>query len=287
MSRAGKRFRYPRQECSWCSRQVDARRFKNGSPKCERCERAIALADEHGVKIRRGEGAYRCCDCDEVGRFSPKPERSSFSPTTSRRGAYGVRCKPCETRRVVAYAQTHPEGKRLRDARYRERLYNDPVAYQRVREVGRASHRRHYERIRNDPERWAAMLANNRIYYHLKAEREGREITRVVRLGVVDGWKKSFGNNGEGLPEAPLRAWLEAVIAKRDEDVDLGTLAAELGVAERQLNSIQRAEYPCRQLGVADRMLTLYDRPIEVPGYGVVWRIEDLWPVELGEEMAA
>lgn len=281
------RYVYPRKTCSWCQRQVDARRFKDGRRRCQRCVDAVALADGHGISVRRGEGAKHCCQCKAVGRFSPDPDRSQFCVTGARAGGYNVRCKTCELERVMEYTRAHPEGKQRRDERYRERLRRDPAAYARVRAVGRASSRKRYQRIRKDPERWGELLANNRIYYRLKAEREGRKITRIVRGGVVAGYIPSFGNGGEHLPEAPLRAWLEAVILCKGNNLDFGALARELGTNERQLRSIRMVEYATRLLSLADTMLTYYGRPVDVPGYGWVWRVEDLWPVEFGEESIA
>lgn len=153
---------------------------------------------------------------------------------------------------------------------------------------GRAYRR---DRYHQNPERF---LVEQREWHRLQRRLRGQKQRYPDGHGykghkVVEPYIGLSGARSEMVPEAPLRAWLEVVLAREARsDNDLDAVAALLGLDVRQLMSIRRAEYPTKRWGLADRMLTRYERPVDVPGCGTVLRIEDLWPAELGElEVAA
>lgn len=276
-----------KRTCVWCRRRVvaDSRGFDGRERTCKYCKAGKALARQHNIEIRKGEGARECSDCGFVGRYSmTEGERSEFAMSKGAHVGHMPYCRVCACRRRRESYRRDPRAGRANALRKYYSLKEDPERYQEWRQRNRGAARRYQERLRQDPERWARVLTNARIDARLRAEREGR----VVRLSSarIGGYVRPTGAH-DVLPEAPLRAWLNALIFSKGNEVDYTELSYELGIAERQLRGILKAEYPHRSMSVADTMLTRYERPVDVPGYGLVWRIEDLWPVELGEELAA
>lgn len=276
----------PRRTCDWCARSLTFNCFAGGN-RCKHCCEGLAVASEHGITVRKGEGARACTVCGEVKRYSMRNgKRSQFPMNATETVGYHRYCRTCfraNLRKYDSLPQRVAQRRRYEQTR-QAKFAADPKFRERRREQLRRGRRRHYQKLRNDPKRWAQILADGRIDAHLRAERAGRTVVRISPS--ANGYVRPTGSS-ESLPEAPLRSWLEAVILCKGDDVDLGVLACDLGVYERQLNGIRRAEYPRRNLGLADTMLTRYDRGVNVPGYGWVWRVEDLWPVELGEESVA
>jgi hypothetical protein len=272
-------YQYRKQTCGWCKRTRTIRSFAQGETTCRDCQGGQERAAEAGIPVRHGEGARHCPQCGGAKRYSfTDPQRSEFPRNGL--GTLHRWCKICNRKRQREIYRENPEPKLARSRMVNELARIDPEVLARRREYQRRSR----QRMRNDPKRWAAWLADDRIRRRLKAMDEGRVVRFHPALHAGYGSRDDDAPNR--LPEAPLRAWVEAVIC-REGDFGIERLAESMGIAERQLSGIRNAEYAQRALDLADRMLTYYDRPVEVPGYGTVWRIEDLWPVELGDEELA
>lgn len=217
----------------------------------------------------------------------------------------------------------------------------DALAYRRVQnaetarrarannpESAREAHKRWYAKLKADSERYAAYLENRRIQHRLRQERLGRPVTRSVKT-AMGAYKLSAGTTDRRLDVEPLGTWVDVVLAQEVPDRGRGRggsgssrddrsrtmedLSAELGIEDRVLYRIEHRVFGTVTLGVADRMLTRFDRPVfldgrrieqaleqrcrEMPGNGerilryidlaeriahldgaVVERVEDLWP---------
>jgi hypothetical protein len=201
-------------------------------------------------------------------------------------------------RRRELYAQKKAEGnssaERRRkqnteaNRRYRERLNADPERM----EAERARRRAAWERLKADPERYAEHLANQRIYARMRSERAGTS-TRILSY-ATDGWRGP--GRSEGQPVDPLALWVEAFLAREVPDLGrsrggvgssrddrsrtIEDVCVELGVEDRILARIERRTYKTVTLGVADRMLTRYGKPLVIPERAVEARlaeIADFW----------
>lgn len=123
-------------------------------------------------------------------------------------------CRSCRRIERRAYYQSSPEQQRKQQERARL-ARKDPVRREKILDYKRRYNRKspevrkrqdrvYYAALREDPVRWAKRLADQRMNYRLRKEREGREVRNDnVRLG------RGRGSEMAKLPVAPLLAFLE------------------------------------------------------------------------------
>lgn len=142
-----------------------------------------------------------------------------------------------------------------------------------------AASRRYRNRLMADPERYALRLENDRIAYRLGVLDGGRE---PALRPAVNGYKLSVGRTPDALAVEPMAVWVAALIAREvpdrgrphgdelasrdDRSRTIGDLCAELGIEDRVLYRIEHMSYRTVTLGLADRMLTRYGRPLFIDG---------------------
>lgn len=131
---------------------------------CPRCKRHLEAAQFH-AKTRAEDGSVRsrqtlCRDCGrerqrELNGHRPQSISSKAERKRRRRERYVAMMADPER------AERHRKTKREQARRRRERAKADPA----VDAAIRATTKRHYDRVRNDPEAWQLKLIDQRIRY--------------------------------------------------------------------------------------------------------------------------
>lgn len=127
-----------------------------------------------------------------------------------------ARCHACSRAYLRAYHAEHPDKQPGYQQRYYQRHIEkkraDSRAYQRRRRADpelapilKEQDRRSWEKMRNDPKRWAERLADQRMDYHLRAERNGQS-TRQIR-------EKTYANGNGAVKVKRVRVPVEPVAA--------------------------------------------------------------------------
>jgi transcriptional regulator with XRE-family HTH domain len=169
------------------------------------------------------------------------------------------------------HRELHLEEVRAREREYERKRREDPVTAPIVRE----QRRQWLARLRADPERWAQLLADRRMDYRLRAEREGRK-TREIREQTYANGNGAAPVKARLLPAAPIAEliseWTGAFggIALGGHDYRTNAVAgaglmqlAELcGVSERSLGDYVSGRRKTIQYPTADKICTALDTPI-------------------------
>lgn len=238
-------------------------------------------------------GCYRrCSSCyhwllAEHGNFSPR-RRDPESQMVIRWDAY---CRPCRNEANRKRLANQPAKVKSVAARRRwQKIKADPVKLERRRKQNvvnvrnarqrdpkrdRETQRRYMARLKADPEKWAAYLDRHRINYRLRAEREGREVTRQVP-GASNAYRpRAGGSSDRMLPAEPFREWLTVLMREHTGPLDI---SLKTGIGERVIRRILNEAHPTVTMTTADCALTHYGRSVPVNGYGPVTFLWDLWP---------
>lgn len=223
------------------------------------------------------KAGYRtCCDCHELKPLTVAHfYRDTYRSKREGRVEFMRNCRACHIRRVNERAkrkrEADPEGRRAKEAEWqREWRARNP-------ERSREYKRRHYARVRKDPVRWQARLEANRMFYRLRAEREGRSLAEITARLTSDR-ERLFGF----VPVAPLiplvSAYVAAYARESDGGRDEAAALADLGLTSRRWWAWRTEEATQTHLELADAVLT---------GLGLnpwdVWEGDDLkvWGVDL------
>jgi hypothetical protein len=195
-------------------------------------------------------------------------------------GDWCYQCKPCKLASVaqIKAAQKRDPEKATRNRAMYARLQRE----WRARNVERVRERRavEYQRLREDPARWATYRENARIQYRLKAEKAGRRLKDV--RGNREVLRIPAERQVRRLPAEPFVAFVESCIEDarvRERCMDpegrerpgvVGRVCRELGLSERAYRRIKSGKRV--SVGLVERVLMEAGIPME-----------DLW----GEMVAA
>jgi hypothetical protein len=152
------------------------------------------------------------------------------------------------------------EYREKRNATQREWRHRNP-------EKGREYERRYKERLRADPDRYAAYIADQRITYKLRRERNGLPIGHGQRNATAR-FVSSAGRSRKGLSPEPLVLWLERVLQTDHRSIE--EIAAVMQVDSSTLPRVLRREYETVTEGSADALVWGYGRPVKMPGDGEI-----------------
>jgi hypothetical protein len=129
-------------------------------------------------------------------------------------------------------------------------------------EKNREYERRWKERLRADPERLEAYLADQRITYKLRREAKGLPVRDHGQVNATGRWRASSGKSSP-LPIEPLALWLERVVALDPRMPE--ELAAAMQVHERALSRVLRREHGSVTAGTADALVWGYGKAVQMP----------------------
>jgi hypothetical protein len=173
-------------------------------------------------------------------------------------------CRPCDAARLKRLRADPVRGPKLRERELRARnnwLAKDPENVAKARAACRAWHHRAKA---EDPQ---GMNETARMNYALRAEREGRPITRK-RPTVIDRTRPV-------VPITPFRLWIEAVISV--ECWNMTELSAKIATPERRIRGVLAEETPNVSLDSVDRAIVSAWNVYEVEGRPI-FTLDDLYP---------
>lgn len=227
----------------------------------------------------------RCPQCGETKPLTSEHWSSrKLDPKTGEIVKFAGWCRQChnakQRERRARWNEEQREARRayiraqyaldMKDAERRERRNAKERERRRKPErkaKAKAAQRRWYEKLKADPERYAAYLEGTRISYRLRqARKTGRlEGQRRIRKGIHNPWMPATGNTAHlnGGHIEPLALWLETVLAQDHRDI--GVLADIFGVNERMLWRIRHREYGDATFATADQLIWRYRRPVKLP----------------------
>lgn len=220
----------------------------------------------------------------------------SRDPLTRRVLTWDNWCVACRRPKLAEYdARLTPEQRTARNRQRDARIRADPVrraqwqktkreSYDRrakVPEVAarrRESRRARYAAMKQDAERYAAYLDARRMYYRIRQERLGREVTK--RQPARNPYRESTGRvaQAESHPVLPFALWVQAVLEADHREFD--EVAASMGVANRRLYGYRHRQTQVVALASADRAIWGYGKPVLIPAELVEEeraRLEALW----------
>lgn len=265
---------------------------------CSRCKVEFPLTTEFFCSERRdlesGEVTKFARWCKSCKSTYARERHARRTPEEIERDREYNRASYELRRQLPEVQERDREAKRRWRARNRERLAE--------------ASQRYFAKLKEDPERHAQFLINQRIAYRLRQQEQGREVTSNPK--ALESWKPAMGKSAD-LPIAPLSVWLDALL--HEDGRDRSEIASVMGVNERTLWRIQNREYHKTTASLADTLLWHYGRSVlirsaklegelvnwarELPGNGTrllryldeaekvahlgdvsVSRIEDLWP---------
>lgn len=212
----------------------------------------------------------RCRRCEEEKphtEFSPKQR----SKRTGAVVALTANCRPCQNEINRSYWHRLPKDRRTARARQihattsanrelSERLRAHDL--ERKREGRRADPEKHREagrrswrKMMSDPARHAAYLETRRIGYRLRAEKEGREITRKVSVSMAREMEQV-------IPVGPLLEILD--VHMLEQGYDNKSLARAAGVDDSSLSKIRSGKKDGIYKSVADALCVALDVPLKL-----------------------
>jgi hypothetical protein len=175
-------------------------------------------------------------------------------------------CKPCQIKRGAVYHERACADP-IRRERLREQRRRWQEAWRRANpETYHATQARWREELKNDPERYAAFLENQRMTYRLRIERRTGRLPAPARSPLTV----------PTVPLGPFRDWLLAYQVDTGLDSAVA-LAEELGIQERRVRYVLAEEAENVSLDVVDRALIEARRTVEVGGR-TIFGLEDLYP---------
>lgn len=225
-------------------------------------------------------------------------DAANFHLDATRPNGLARYCRDCVAAYQVEWRkQNAKQISARRRARHTERMKTDPEYAERIRRQAREKKARHREKVnaknreyaarkyaerKDDPEAWAAMLAEKREYTArikrddperyaaiLEARRINRRLRRMdaglpIRAGKAKGTSKTAV-----LPAAPLKPFVALWVRAHDDDDTGGQrrLAQASGVSERRIYAIlndeqsniavETADSLC--IAIGESLYTIYD----------------------------
>lgn len=186
-----------RPVCRRCRKKAADRKRRERLARA-RAQAARTWTDEHGVQWRR------CARCSATGPLYEGNE--VFSP--ERRGPDGEVARWSYHCRACKRASMPKKAKRTTEQRLKQNAYNRAWR-KRNPEAAAEAHRRWWDKVKQDPERYRRHLETRRIRATLRAMQEGREMGRRPDM---------TGREMLTMPSAPLAAAI-AADERRDEDI--------------------------------------------------------------------
>lgn len=265
--------------CFRCLAKLPREHFPQGKrlvPVCWNCLYDQALVEDRrraereanrATKMVDGVLMHRCSgDSHEGERWLPWDQEHFYVARRDSNGSVlrlSWCCKACDSHRqslrdhiMRANPETAPAWKEMRNAQQRKwrRLH---------REKCRRYEREWKERLRADPERYVAYLADQRITYKIRREAKGLPM-RGGQKSATGAWRAAARNSVKTpqLPVEPLAFWLESLLA--EDHRERAEIAEVMQVCERILWRVQRHEYPHVTTAVADALVWGYGRPVVV-----------------------
>jgi transcriptional regulator with XRE-family HTH domain len=255
--------------CKECSAERNAARARarylarRGVPEGERVCQWCGYAKQIGEAIApNAEFCFECKAERKRGMVRYRYRKKQEAMTDAERAAY--------RKRDAAWARAKrstPEGKARDHAAVKRWRKENPEAY-------READRRRRKKIAADPERHEEFLANRRINYRLRAQREGRKVRELSHEAYANGNGKPHPKGGH-LPTGPLgeviSAWIGEIGGKfltgaySDDNFNAAgyaQLADLTGVSDRTLRAIARGERELVQYATADAIATGLDTPL-------------------------
>ena len=233
-----------------CARPVATNRRRYCSARCYRAADAARNAERARQRYQE-DPAYRLAQLAKRRRAElavrADPERQA------RRRAY-----------MREYRRAHREQAREHQRAYRARLLEDARRLQarRAREAERMRRRRaedpelyrrrsveSYARLRSDPAAWAQRLEWQRMYYRLRAMRDGRPV-RALSSGAYER-RNGAGHRGSRLDPEPLAAWIRRWLGE-DAGHDRSLLGERAGLDPRRIYGVLSGERV--SVNTADRL---------------------------------
>lgn len=199
--------------------------------------------NENGVKMRR------CFECGDRHRlcstfFYPVHIRHARKPYDG----YERVCKKCKLEKVRA-----SDARRRADPFLRERerkIKQAATAKERMENPERvkAQRKRHWQRVKSDPARYAKARQDARMYHRLRRERQGLPV-KPVRPAMRDG------TGHVTVPSAPLAVMIE-------REVELRNAVFQLGMPsdEKRADAAATFEAVCRELDVSSTTVRAWRR---------------------------
>jgi hypothetical protein len=189
------------------------------------------IADDHGTL----DFYKRCTVCRRwlpvtsenfvVRHRDPRTGRPSYDAwcREDRNAHYRARwaAMPAERRREINQRRMEDQRanaeriERRRESKRKTARRAREKDIERIRRQQRESSRRRYAKMKADPELYADYLAGARMNYRLRQEALGRK-PRTGSSRAVDAYRPANGGGSarQRFHPAPLRAWLQAVIAR-------------------------------------------------------------------------
>lgn len=168
------------------------------------------------------------------------------------------------------YRERNLEASRKRGREYQRRRRADPETAPIVKEQMHRS----WQKMRDDPVRWAERLESQRINYRLKAEREGRSVRQIREKTYAEGNGKvpvhGYVNAAELAPL--ILEWLGEFHShplgghewngQEVSGAGYVQLAEISGVSDRTLREIVQGNRTSTQYATADAICAAIDMPI-------------------------
>lgn len=188
----------------------------------------------------------------------------------------GERCVECKRRYRLDYYARNREREVARQRAYYRAHKAERAAYahayylahreeviERTRDWERrhpgaanANRREWYERMRQNPERFARYLEDQRLASRLRAERDGKPKRSLSEAEYFERYGNGSGGYKDTLPAEPLRALLE------EQPPKVGALARQSGVSERRISSVIHGQQKNVSLRLADCICTAIGIPL-------------------------
>lgn len=259
--------------CAICFKELTPSQRKAGRSTCGAKEcvaqaRLFGLRRAAAIRRRRAREAQAKTERECTWCHTVKPLTDEYwyarlrDPVTGAVRYWANPCRTCDSARPSKYGDSSPEARERRLKRQAERrrtLRQDPAYVEKQRrfqreskrrqrqrnpEVPRETQRRYRERVRQDPERYAAFLEARRIEYTLREERRrGRTPKRrAYQQRHDDGFQVL-------LSVGPLVRVIEEITRREEADLSRGLVLA----TESRRHG--RLEYVCKRAGVDSRRL--------------------------------
>jgi hypothetical protein len=242
----------------------------------------IALPPRGAQSVCRGPAGFdpgavwRRCSClaHEGSRWAPL---ETFPPT--RKGAvrtHGYHCHRCIARRVSAHDKAMRRDAEQAAAWRERRNANQRQWRKKNADASREAHRRYMAKVRADPVRHEALLADARILYRLRRLRRGLPVRDGGLSSAIGAYRLAVGKAAQAgrLPVEPLAIWLDALMEQ--DGRERVEVADAMGVGERALWSVQHREWHYVTISRADALIWGYGKPLRIPAQAVEVRLAEL-----------
>lgn len=236
--------RRSRERSCWTCKETRAWEMNEARDRDRHC--ALSTWEQDGVTVRR------CKTCPHVG-----PLATDFYAWPRRDGqsAHEGICKNCATRKNTERKRQFrdtPRGDAYRAreaAAARARRQRDPDAYHAAQKRWREKRKATMTREERARERELA-----RIDYHLKAEREGRKITRHLSNAI---------NTRDPVERVPVASLSTAIDRGMRATGNATALAQEIGITARTFRRWRSGEVTHVDADVAERLHTVAGLSVE------------------------